>query len=228
MKFYGTPLQITETAQGYQLTLRGTPLATPAGKPVTHSSRALLRRMRCELEAAGDLNPARLNCYCFYSTQTDFVETARKPARDQAESLFNRDPALGMAELPDLEARLERCVPLQRLLQELQLDYRSCAETGSPANRRLFERLLEMEAGLTPAQTAVWHNGINAHHSFLLPLLLATGACSPSEYTEAVTVVLHLHPVFQDALGQSQFNRAREEILLQATAMQDYLTLAAG
>lgn len=225
MKFYSSPLHVTETGNGFTLKLNNTPIKTPAGKPVLHRSRPLIQRMRAELEAAGDLNPARLNCYCFYSTQVDFIETARKPARQQAEDLFKRDPALDMAELPDLEERLERCIPLIKLLRRLGLEYRRVAAAGSTENRRLFEYLLEIEKSLSDEQAAVWHNGINAHRSFLLPLLLAAGECSPAEYCEAVTVVLHLHPVFQDALGQNQFNLARQEILLQACAMRDYINL---
>jgi hypothetical protein len=188
----------------------GEPVRTPAGNPVAGSRRfvALVRR---EAEIARGFEPHSMSAFALFVAQKDHLEQGRDPiARDMARLLREEEPLLDVGEGRDEDAR-QACWPFATAF---------LSEHGG------IEALPAVYGATSAAQRAGVALLFGTHHvGVIVPLLLALGRCTPSEYAEALLAMHRAHPrIFEPdwKTYTDNFVIARED----ATIVQEYLALA--
>ncbi len=203
-------LDVVERDGAFVLLQGGEPVRTPGGRPVA-GSRRFVELVRREAEIARGFEPHSMSAFALYVAQKDHLEQGRDPvARDMAKLLREEEPLLDVGEGPDEDAR-QACWPYATAF---------LAEIGG------VEGLPAAYAATSAAQRAAVALLFGTHHvGVIVPLLLALGRCTASEYAEALLAMHRAHPrIFEPdwKAYTDNFVIARED----ATIVQEYLSLA--
>lgn len=189
------------------------PVRTPGGAPV-EGPRRFVELVRREAEIARGFDPHALSAYALYAAQKDHVEKGRDPIERELDRILDEEePLLDAGEGPEEDAR-------RAFWPFVDAHF----DTREPARLRAAVPAAH-RAAPPAARTAVALLYRTHHAGVIVPLMLALGRCTASEYAEALLAMHRAHPrVVADADWKAyadSFVIARED----ATIVEEYLTI---
>lgn len=225
--------------QDFCLLAEGSIVATPAGRPITHSNRKLLEAIAKEGNGAGGLVLDEITLYRMYCLMVDCVEPERE-TKTTSEPLLLGDLLFRLCAGPEVVDQLAMLEPAVEYLKHHGLSHFSFSQSATPAAIKRQIRSDGMTAdwqrtvaffdarmsSFAAAQHAVVTNCVSMEVPFTLGVLLADSACSVEEYADAF-LALHcqIPGVFGD-VSKREVSTVRRQLIADAKKMLQFRDLA--
>jgi len=204
-------LDVVQRDGDYVIYMGKHPLTTPMGNEVSDLNNRLLEHVLRELSFTGSLDPSRIDGFTLLSLQKDFLEKGVDPIGDSLGAILRLDP-LVQRKLGQPQAKNGDVDSMIHFLEEhnqtLTLMFGGIAEVLCSFNEFLTEHIrtspeiaCQSYEEILPSLTKFYRNlpleklaviillSITHESGVMLPLLLALGKITASEYVNTLFVV---------------------------------------